>query len=250
MRILLLVILSLSVFSGCLKTRAELGESEQENVYGAKAADNQLAAQQSKAQAALDQAAAAAPAPVPDEKDELIRGLNGRVEVLENQIQTITKDREEEKKQYDQKLTTLQEALTKLENELHPPPGEEQKNSKEAGLESSDESAQKAKGDKVAKNDKADKNTKKPEKKLSSLEAGEEYFAKQDWKKAILSFHQYTDETPKGKHVPDAKYKIGLCFQKLGMKEEAMAYFEEVAANYASTDAGKKSKTILSKLKK
>jgi TolA-binding protein len=248
MRILISSLLSLFFLSGCLVTRAELGGTEQENVYGAKSAENQLAAQQSKAQEALDQAAANAPAP--DEKDELIRALNGRVEVLENQIQTITKDREEEKKQYDQRLTLLQEALTKLENELHPPAGEEQKAAANGGMESSDDTAAKAKGDKTAKSEKTEKNSKKTEKKLSALEAGEEYFAKQDWKKAILSFHQYTDETPKGKHVPDAKYKIGLCFQKLGMKEEAMAYFEEVAANYGATDAGKKSKSILAKIKK
>jgi TolA-binding protein len=34
------------------------------------------------------------------------------------------------------------------------------------------------------------------------------------------------------------------------MKEEAMAYFEEVAANYGATEAGKKSKARLAKLKK
>ncbi len=247
MKILTLVIFMLAL-SSCLKTRSELGGSEQENVYGAKMASNQMEGQQVKG-SAPDAAVATAP---PDEKDELIRGLNGRVEVLENQLQTMTKDREEERKQYDQKLTLLQEALVKLENEIHPPADEKSADSKAeskpTGMESSDDLAKKDKSGKNAKPEKAD--AKKSEKKLSPLEAGEEFYAKQDWKKAILSFHQYTDQTPKGKHVPDAKYKIGICFQQLGMKEEAMAYFEEVAANYASTDAGKKSKSRLAKLKK
>jgi TolA-binding protein len=87
-------------------------------------------------------------------------------------------------------------------------------------------------------------------KKVSAYDAAQEFFVKSEWKKAILSFQKYTDESPKGKNVPDAKYKIGVCFQELGMKEEAMAFFEEVVANYAATEAGKKSKARLAKLKK
>lgn len=250
----LTLIIFMVALSSCLKTRSELGESAQDNVYGQKMASNQMEGQQDQKPAIPPDAAV--PTAPPDEKDELLRALNGRVEVLENQIQTMVKEREEERKQYDQKLTLLQEALVKLENEIHPPADDKSTDKKAdtpagASMESSDDLAKK---EKTAKNDKAKKaekpESKKSDKKLTALEAGEDYFAKQDWKKAILSFHQYTDESPKGKHVPDAKYKIGICFQQLGMKEEAMAYFEEVAANYGSTDAGKKSKSRLTKLKK
>ncbi|MCC2679219.1 MAG: hypothetical protein K0R29_1795 [Pseudobdellovibrio sp.] len=249
MKKLTLVILMLAL-SSCLKTRSELGGMEQENVYGEKMAANQMDAQGQKPVIPPDAAVPTAP---PDEKDELIRALNGRVEVLENQLQTIMKEREEEKKQNEQRLTLLQEALVKLENEIHPPAEDKSADKKPdapagEGMESSDDLAKK---DKAAKNEKSGKTeTKKSDKKMTPLEAGEDYFAKQDWKKAILSFNQYTDESPKGKHVPDAKYKIGVCFQQLGMKEEAMAYFEEVAANYGATEAGKKSKARLAKLKK
>lgn len=255
----LTLIFFMLALSSCLKTRSELAGVEQENIYGERMAANQLEAQQSQVtNVASDTAVVNV---TPEEKDELIRGLNGRVEVLENQLQTMTKEREEEKKQFEQKLTLLQEALVKLENEIHPPAMADDKSadkksdaavaSVEPGMESSDDLARKEKGVKNEKGTKAEKSdSKKSEKKLSPLEAGEEYFAKQDWKKAILSFNQYTDETPKGKHVPEAKYKIGVCFQQLGMKEEALAYFEEVAANYGSTDAGKKSKARLAKLKK
>lgn len=255
----LTLIFFLLALSSCLKTRSELAGAEQTNIYGERMAANQLEAQQSQSAAVPPDAQVAAV--TPEEKDELIRGLNGRVEVLENQIQTMTKDREEEKKQFEEKLTLLQEALVKLEKEIHPQAAADDKSAEkkpdasasavEPVMESSDDLARKEKGVKVDKNTKSEKaDTKKPEKKLSPLEAGEEYFAKQDWKKAILSFNQYTDESPKGKHVPEAKYKIGVCFQQLGMKEEALAYFEEVAANYGSTDAGKKSKSRLAKLKK
>lgn len=256
MKLLSLLIFTLTL-SSCLKTRSELGGLEQENVYGERMAANQMEAQQGQTKPAAPSDASVATM-APDDKDELIRALNGRVEVLENQVQAISKEREEEKKQFEQKLTLLQEALMKLEKDIHPPAEEKKADVVGPVMESSDDIAKKektAKNDKNGKSEKSDKNEKdksdkKTDKKLNSLEAGEDYFAKQDWKKAILSFHQYTDESPKGKHVPEAKYKIGLCFQQLGMKEEAMAYFEEVAANYGSTEAGKKSKSRLAKLKK
>lgn len=236
MKFLLQTLIVLSLFTGCLRTRSEVGESEQNNVYGQKTADNQMS--QAKPSQGGD---SVVPTIEVDEKDELVRNLNGRVEVLENQIQGLSKEREEERKQYEAKLVLLQEALTKLEAEMHPTVDlDSEKKAKEAATQSSDEQANTKKADKTEKN----------ETKLTPLQAGEEFYAKQDWKKAILSFHQYTDASPKGKYVPDAKYKIGICFQQLGMKEEAMAYFEEVAANYASTGAGKKSKSRLAKLKK
>ncbi|MGZ3689881.1 MAG: tetratricopeptide repeat protein [Pseudobdellovibrio sp.] len=233
------------LFSGCLVTRSEVGQMDQDNTYGQKNASNQNAA----AQKIVD--AGAVPAnqvvnPVVDEKDELIRNLSGRVEVLENQLTALQKDRDDEKKQNEQKLATLQEAITKLATQEQ---ADEKAapNEKDNELVSSDEAAAKKAGT-------SKKDTKAPvtksDNKMSPYEAAEQYFAKKEWKKAILSFHQYTDEAPKGKLVPDAKYKIGVCFQELGMKDEAMAYYEEVAANYKATDAGKKSKTRLAKLKK
>lgn len=252
------------LLSGCLlKTRAELGESEQSGVYSQRNADNQIEAQrQANSTPAVDVSTR-----VPDERDETIRQLNGRVEVLENALDSLQKEREAEKIQNEQKLGTLQEALKKLEMQIN---GEEvpaQKSTDHSGavgatepaFQSSDEIEAKIKAEKdgsttiiAGKKEKPDdkKTQDKPEKKLNSYETAQQLFENKEWKKAILNFHKYTDESPKGKLVPDAKYKIGLCFQELSMKEEAMAYFEEVAANYPNSEAGKKSKARLTKLKK
>ncbi len=231
------------VLSGCLVTRSELGGMEQSNVYGQKNASNQNEAQRVNAGAVpANQTVNTAV----DEKDELIRGLNGRVEVLENQLIALQKEREEDKKQNEQKLTLLQEALTKLENQDQVDETSVAKTEKNDEMLSSDEAAAKKTGKKDTKTTTPAKN----DKKVNPFETAEEFFAKKEWKKAILSFHQYTDEAPKGKLVPEAKYKIGVCFQELGMKDEAMAYYEEVVANYKTSDAGKKSKTRLAKLKK
>lgn len=209
----------------CLKTRSEVSEQDQQEVYGKKNAENQMEAQ-----------AAAVPSAVVDEKDELIRNLNGRVEVLENQLTTLAKEKETLNEQESQKIVLLQEALSKLELQMQKYENEPEPVTKEASLKSSDETT--AEMAPVSN------------KKLGAYETAQQHFAKQDWKKAILGFQKYTDETPRGKNVADAKYKIGVCFQELGMKEEAMAFYEEVVANYAKTSAGKKSKERLGSLKK
>lgn len=243
-----------------------MGETDQSAVYAQKNAENQMNA--AKAGVVTEN-----PAQLPDEKDELIRNLNGRVEVLENQLIVLQKDREIESTEHQKKIDLLQEAVTKMEKQLQQfDSGEETEdvtpkktataapapptNPKDITMMSSDEVEKQAKGDKNKKPvDKTDKTAKteksdKPAKKLNSYDAAQELFDNQEWKKAILSFQKYTDESPKGKNVADAKYKIGVCFQELGMKEEAMAFYEEVVANYQATEAGKKSKNRLAKLKK
>lgn len=226
-RICLLAFLVAS--AACLRTRSEVSEQNQNAVYGKKNAENQMDAQASG---------------VPnlgDEKDELIRNLNGRVEVLENQLATLTKEKETLTSQDSQKIVLLQEALAKMEVQI-------QRLEKELPTDSVADNTLKS-SDETEIKPKSTGNNKQASK-LSSYEAAEQNFLKQEWKKAILNFQKYTDESPSGKHVADAKYKIGICFQELGMKEEAMAFYEEVVANYSKTAAGKKSKTRLASLKK
>lgn len=72
------------------------------------------------------------------------------------------------------------------------------------------------------------------------LAAAEDKFEKKMWKEAILDYEKYRSSNPKGKSLALATYKIGLCFQELGMIEEAKAFFEEVLSKYPkSKDAAK-----------
>lgn len=214
------------LLSGCLKTRSEVAGTDQNAVYGKKNVENQMEAQATVAQAPAE------------EKDELIRNLNGRVEVLENQLATLVKEKETLTTQDSQKIVLLQEALAKMEAQLQKFETEVAPKPEEEAPKASEKSSDENEGKTVV--------AKKP----GTYESAEQYFAKQEWKKAILSFQKYTDESPRGKNVPDAKYKIGVCFQELGMKEEAMAFYEEVVANHSKTAAGKKSKARLGTLKK
>ncbi|MBY0553744.1 tetratricopeptide repeat protein [bacterium] len=224
------------LLTSCLKTRSEVAEQDQNAVYGKKNAENQAEAQASNPAIAQEVQGQIA-APIADEKDELIRNLNGRVETLENQLAAIIKEKETTATADSQKIVLLQEALAKMEGQI-------QRLETELPINKTT--------DGVLKNieDTEEVTAEVSQKKLGPYETAQEFFSNKLWKKAILSFNEYTSKYPKGKNVDDAKYKIGVCFEELGMKDEAMAYYEEVAANHAKSDAGKKSKARLTKLKK
>ena len=86
-KMITLFLVSLGLTS-CLKTRSDVGEDEQSQVYSKKSADNQKAA---VADSQLNQKTAVVPEV--DERDEVIRTLNGRVENLENQITSLNKEK-------------------------------------------------------------------------------------------------------------------------------------------------------------
>lgn len=236
---MILKIIQISLLSvlltSCLKTRSQVEEQDQNAIYGKKNAENQAEAATNPAIAQDVQGQIAAP--IADEKDELIRNLNGRVETLENQLAALIKEKETAGSEDSQKIVLLQEALAKMESQI-------QRLETELPINKTT--------DKVLKNiDDAEQATEEVSaKKLGPYEAAQEYFSNKVWKKAILSFNDYTSKYPKGKNVDDAKFKIGVCFEELGMKDEAIAYYEEVAANHSKTEAGKKSKARLAKLKK
>ena len=86
--------------------------------------------------------------------------------------------------------------------------------------------------------------------KKSAYEVGQDFFDQKDWKKAILNFQKYRDESPRGKKVSDATYKMGVSFQELGMKDEAKTFFDELISKYPSSNEAKKAKIRLKALKK
>lgn len=237
----ILVLVSLIALSSCLKTRSELSGQDQEYLYGQKQADNQLAQIQSTN---IQQEQAVQTTAVLDDKDELIRTLNGRVEVLENQLNNLIQEKENAAPSEDaQKVTLLQEAVAKMELQIQKL---EHELASTTIIAKPEDKAVEPTSTKTEDSTETESKTKKAD----PYEVAKDHFARKEWKKAILNFQKYTDESPKGKNVADAKYRIGVSFQELGMKEEAMAFYEEVVANYSKTDAGKNARSRLSKLKK
>lgn len=235
---LALSIVATLFLASCLKTRSELGQGYQSQVYSKKQVDNQKQAANEPGEVKID------------EKDELIRTLNGRVESLENQITQIQKANQENPN--DQKVQLLQESLIKMEAQLA-------KLETDLALAKAGATTSTAYANQPAANS---SDAKVPPVKGSSPQAGgknnatfdsaQDFFAKKDFKNAILEYQKFVDANAKSKNklVPEAKYKIGLCFEAMGLKDEAQSFYEEVAAQHGSTEFGKKAKAKVTKTKK
>lgn len=213
------------ILTGCLRTRSEVSPGEQSYISRKKQQENQNSTSTSTRSSTVD-------------PEETIRTLNGRIEVLENQVTQL--QRENNNSADAAKIAALQEALSKMELQI-------QKMEAEKAVapttqpKSSDENLKGV----LPKSEVA---AEKAPVKKDPYEQAEEYFGKKEWKKAILSYQKFAEEFPKSKLVPDAKYKTGVAFQELGLKDEALAFYEEVNVQYPQTLAGKKSKIRMTSL--
>lgn len=273
------------LLNSCFKTRADVNETEQYQIYNRKNVTNQKSARASDIRTQESQISSRQQNIEVDERDEMIRSYNGKIETLENQISLLQKDKANAvsaTQAETQKLQAMQESITKMESQIQSLQNENANLKAEVeARKSSDEVAgvnnrpaagrssvtkpseptkslpEAAKPSKTAETTKPTKATAvtaaaepKTTVKSNSYDLAQEFFSKKEWKKAILSYQKYVDENPKGKNVAEAKYRIGVCFQELGMKEEAAAFYEEVVAQYPKTDAGKRAKVRLTKVKK
>lgn len=80
------------------------------------------------------------------------------------------------------------------------------------------------------------------------LASAESKFDKKMWKEAILDYEKFRSTNPKAKAVAMATYKIGVCFQELGLKEDAKAFFEEVVTRYPKAKEAVKAEAHLKAL--
>lgn len=78
---------------------------------------------------------------------------------------------------------------------------------------------------------------------------GDGYFEEENYRAAIMAYQKARETWPKSRFLPDALLKLGLSFDKLGMKKEAIAFLEE-AAKFSGQEAGKQAKAKLAEIKK
>jgi TolA-binding protein len=166
-----------------------------------------------------------------------LRNLNGRVETVEAKLNQNGKESERSKQQLEmsredqtKKIQILQDELAKMREEMNAM-GAELNAMKTAAATSNAEAA-------------SEKSTK------NSFEIAEEQFEKKEWKKAIVGYQKFRDLNPKSKRFPEATYKIGVCFQELGLKDEAKTFYDEVLGKFPNSAEAKKAKTRLKSLKK
>lgn len=223
MKLVVLLSVVSFVLAGCLKTRNEVQENEQRSVA------QQQVVQMQKANADIGNRFS--------ELEEEMRHLNGRVDVVENQIgkgqsgvESSLKASQQQTTELNQKVILLQEALVKMEKDLDSMHAELQ------ALRSEHGSAHVEKNVSSAKKD--------------HYEMAQGFFDKKDWKQAILSYQKYRDENPKGSKWADATYKIGVSFQELDMRDEAKTFYDEVVSKFPKSDEARRAKVRLKGLKK
>lgn len=221
-----LVVVALTAFflAGCLQTRNDVRDNEQRNVM------QQQVSTLQKTNADVGSRFS--------EIEEQMRDLTGRVDVVENKlgqsnsgVESALKSSQQQNQDLTQKVNLLQEALIKMEKEM--------------GQMSADLQALKSSqsvGSAVEKNARPTKR--------DSYEAGQDFFAKKDWKQAILQYQKYRDENAKGAHFAEATYKIGVAFQELDMKDEAKTFYDEVISKFSKSDEARRAKIRLKGLKK
>ncbi len=217
---ILSIAFAIFIFSGCLVTRSEVGSQDQTRANNQKMAENQKEQAEQK----------------PD-PEEVIRQLIGRIEVLEAQINQMKAEKAAQSQNPQPsvdaaKVQAMQEALIKLEGQMQKIEAEKQAVTAAAAAKVQADEELKTQG------------------KFSPFQVAEVHFKNKEWKKAILSYQKYSEDSPKGKMVAEAKYKIGVSFQELGLKDEAIAFYEEVVAQFPATEIGKKAKFRLTQIKK
>ncbi|MGE0633845.1 MAG: tetratricopeptide repeat protein [Pseudobdellovibrionaceae bacterium] len=163
------------------------------------------------------------------EIDEDLRKLNGRIEVMENresQGSVREKSTQTQIDEINRKLSLLQDSLLKMESDINTLAQNQNRMSSDAR-----NSAGKEKDAAPSKGRTFDK--------------AEDFFKEKKWKEAIVAYQNYRDKNPSGKNFSESTYKIGVCFQELGMKDEAKVFYEEAIAKYPKSDAAKRSRIRL-----
>lgn len=81
------------------------------------------------------------------------------------------------------------------------------------------------------------------------LERADKLFTEGKWEKAAQEFEVYRKKNPKSDEISIVTYKIGVCFQELGLKSEAKTFFNNVIKQYPNSKASKFAKFRLENLK-
>lgn len=247
MRYLFFLFLSI-LMTACLKTHSQL-EREKDfnlrNIAHVKDSSNSSISQQQRAQ--IDSRFYGI--------DRDFRELYGKIEVIEKELFRLTGPPENEPQDLsmysekiqnvEKRITTLEQAVLNLDRKLNEFTGEnpEQEKKKEEGKKQDKKSEQEKKKE-TQNSDRKNKKTK------GSFAKAESFFNQGEFEEAIVQYDKYRKTHPKGKKYPQATFKMGLCFQKLKMDEDAKAFYKELIQRYSKSSFAREARKILKSMKK
>lgn len=159
--------------------------------------------------------------------EEQFRVMLGRIEELETKSSSSGKADAERIKDLEQAISEMLVQQELLKNEI--------KAGKEAQAQIQ---AQKTK--------EAQESASTP---TGNLELADKLFAESKWDRAATEFQEFRRKNPKSSEISIVTYKIGVCFQELGLKSEAKTFFNNVIQSYPKSKASKFAKFRLENLK-
>lgn len=225
MKKLLCLGLGMMMLSGCLLTREDVKEAEQKKVM-----QEQVVYLQKNTADANSRF---------NEVESSLREMNGRLEILETQAQNSKDQNQQQKKHSEEQTVELAKKVTLLQEEINKMIESQRQMGQDLDVLKSA----------LASNVKSANEESKSDAKKTSFDHAEKLFAEKEFKKAALQYQKFREQQPKSKKIPEATYKLGVCFQELGMKEDAKAFYEEVISTYPQSEFAKKSKQRSRQLK-
>jgi tol-pal system protein YbgF len=237
------ITLSTTILTGCLKTRPQLRDESSEDKGAAYKPVAAQPAQEIPGQYAVD------------EIKVTLTQLEGRLEDLEKAQQeskgnTSGKKLETRVQQLEQSLATLSQSQTTVEQAQAAISGALKELQDNPALSNADEVFKQAKshfnaGDYTSAAEGFTAYLKIPHAKKNedaTFMRGSSYYKLKQYKKAIVDFSKFPEKYSKSSKTPEAMYKIGLCFDALGMKEDARGFYQEIVEKYPKSPEAKKAK--------
>ena len=228
------LVVSSLVFTGCLKTRAQLRDDD-----GTGPVPNRTEPVAPQASYAVDEL-----------KNEMTR-MQGRIEDLERANKGNDKAKtDEQAKALDNRIRELEqaqmatiEAIKKIQSDMPAPDN--------VGLvqKGKDELKNKRYDEAVANFSAYLKN---PNGRLAEdaiFYRAEAYFSEKSYKKAIVDFSKFPEKYTKSAYVPKALLRIAQSFEALGAREDAMAFYEQLMSEHPKSSEAKEARKKVSKKK-
>ncbi len=230
-------------FSGCLKTRPMVREEARERPAA--------------------HPAPVAPQPVAEQNNYLIDELRGELTRMNGRIEDLERDNRDREKseklkstsnegqmqkernqQLEARLAELEKAHNALIDSLKKaPPPDSSASNPEDFLKKARAYMEKAQHSEAIEN--LNSYLRNPKAKLiqeATFLKGEAYFAMKEFKKSITEFSKFQDSFKNSKKLPAALYRIAQCFEGLKSKDDAKAFYQEVAEKFPTSPEGKKAK--------
>lgn len=156
--------------------------------------------------------------------DSTLRSLIGRVEALEHRMNTAFDYQRTELEDSKKSQNVFMEEMRSIDGKLN------EINQRLDALE------------------KRKRGVEKKSAKKTTWSKAEEFFKSKQWKKAIVAYQEYRTKNPKGRFWASATYKIGVCFQELGLKLDAKSFYQEVVESQPKSRVARNAQNRLKQL--